>query len=290
MAKALEEASDQNWHGAVLRDLEHALVEKPWCEDIYLRGSLARGSEDSESDIDLVVTVAEDEFNAALHELCSAPPLFLRDRLPPWLDFLVRDYGGIGHVYLLQLNEQKWVQIDIYLLPRSLRGRLVGHEPTLFLRTRKENGECGDSMGGSIDLVRRQYEQSAANDIQQAVLSCYIAIFLLRKRLIRRDHLQTFAGTYAAAKCVRDLTVLACQVPEHGWRLDEAVRHSPDPALVFAVLSAFTQWDVVDIRGLSCRVTMLHEMVGLLAPGIWRDNGTALLNLGRFLCSQPPGR
>ena len=53
-------------------------------------------------------------------------------------------------------------------------------------------------------------EEHAGADVEQAVLACYVAMFLLRKRLIRGDRLQTFADTYATALRVRDLIFAAC--------------------------------------------------------------------------------
>jgi hypothetical protein len=288
--KAVEEASGRSWQRTVLNGLKRALIEKDWCGGIYLRGSLAAGAEDYESDIDLAVTVADDAFDGALHDLSSAPPPSLRQYLPPWLDSLVRDFGGIGHVYLLQLDERKWAQADIYLLPHSRRRQLLGHEITLCLHSPENLEERSRYSGASIKLARRRYKRNAAQDVQQAVLACYIAMLLLRKRLIRGDSLQSFADTYAAAQSVKDLAVLTCYPdrPEHGWHgLLEVAQRSPDPALILKVLSTFMQ-QVVSPSRLSCRVAMLHEMVGLLAPATWRDNGGALLSLGRFLCSQPP--
>jgi predicted nucleotidyltransferase len=255
-----------DWHSLILQDFRKILADRPWSRDIFLRGSLARGTEDPESDIDLAVTVADDKFEAALDDLSHALPPALGGRLPPWLDGLVRDFGGIGLVYLLQVAERKWGQVDIYLLPHGRRHRLLEHEPTtLSLLAPDVPGRTRDLTESHVDAVRRSHEQLAAQDLQQAVLACYVATFLLRKRLIRRDRLQTFADTYATAKCVRDLIVLACYPDrrEHGWHgLPKVAERSQDPALVLDVLSTFTRQDVLQQPAeLSSRVSALEEIV-----------------------------
>jgi hypothetical protein len=278
-------AVDKSWHAAVLNDLRNTLLDRKWSRDILLRGSLARGSGDSESDIDLVVTVAEQEFDAAIHDLSCVLPASLPGRLPPWLDGLVRDFGGIGFLYLLRVNEQKWGQIDVYLLPHGRRRRLLDQEFVLSLSPRYSPDGGDDSM---VDVARSRYQQLATRDLQQALLACYVAIFLLRKRIIRRDRLQIFADTYAAAQCLRDFVVLACYPDrrEHGWHgLAKVAERSPDPDLVLKTLSTFARQDVLEVAGLSDRLTGLQEIVAMLAPATWREHGEALRSLGHYLNS-----
>ena len=67
------------------------------------------------------------------------------------------------------------------------------------------------------------------------MLACYVALFLLRKRLARGDRLQTFADIYATALRVRDMVFAACYAdrPVRGWRdLPPAAERSADPDLV----------------------------------------------------------
>ena len=204
-AGVAEAAADKNWHALALRDLKDALADRPWSRDVFLRGSLARGSENSESDIDLVVTVAEQTFDAAIHELSRTLPLSAAARPSPWLDGIVRDFGGIGLVNLLQVDEQKWGQVDVVPAPpqppaaaaRSLERvarPLHEHDPHGH-----DDIPASDEIIAGMDAVRRRHQQLAAHDVQQAALGSRVSTFLLRKRLMRQDRLQTFADTYATA-------------------------------------------------------------------------------------------
>ena len=280
-------AASKGWQALVLQEMRNIVSRRPWSRDMFLRGSLAQGSEDFESDIDLVVTVAEDEFEAAINDLTDVLPQSLPGRLPPWVDGLVRDFGGIGFVYLIQAGKKKWGQVDIYLLPHGRRQRMLDLEFALPLCSRDALKAYDDSMAARVDVARRHHEQLAARDLRQAVLACYVAAFLLRKRLMRRDRLQTFADTYATAKCLKDLLILACYPDEFGWRgMSKVAESSPDPDLVRKVLATFTQQDLVDQpAGLADRVAGLEKIVAMLAPVIWREHGESLRSLGRHLRS-----
>jgi len=278
------------WHALVLRDLQNTLAARPWSRDILLRGSLAQGKEDVESDLDLVVTVPEADFEVALHDLSSKLPLLLQGRLPPWLDAIVTDFGGLGFVYLVQVDAQKWGQVDIYLLPQGRQRRLLDSEFAQTLHHGDHAKPPDDAMFARIDAARRRYAELAVDDLKQAVLACYVALFLLRKRLARKDRLQIFADSYAAALRARDLVFAACYAnePVRGWRdLPPAADRSPDPNLVRSVMSTFAQQDVLDSAGLSSRVAGLEDLVALLAPAVWREHGESLRGVGRYLGKNP---
>src|SRR6185437_3856279 len=76
----------RGWQSHVLDDVNRRLLASLWTRETLLRGSMARGSADSESDIDLVAVTADAEFETALRDLTSELPQFLPGRLPPWLD------------------------------------------------------------------------------------------------------------------------------------------------------------------------------------------------------------
>jgi hypothetical protein len=289
-AGTVEAAVRGGWHALVLQDLKNTLAGRPWPRDILLRGSLARGAQDFESDIDLVAAVAEQEFEAALHDLSGALPQSLQGRLPPWLDGIVTDFGGLGFVYLVQVDEQKWGQVDIYLLPHGRKKRLLDNEFVLSLRRGHDPEPCDDAMSAHIDVARRRYEELAARDLQQAALACYVALFLLRKRFARRDRLQIFADTYMAALRVRDLVFAACYAdePVRGWRdVPPAAERSAEPDLVLKVMSVFARQDVLELAGLANRVAGLEDLVALLAPAVWRAHGESLRGVGRYLGKSP---
>jgi predicted nucleotidyltransferase len=280
------EVTDNGWQAAILQDVKNILVNRPWSQELLLRGSLARGSGDAQSDVDLVVIIAEGEFDKGVTDLACTLPRSLPGRLPPWFDTLVRDFGGVGLVYLLEIGEENWGELDLYVLPESCRCRLIEHERARSLWRRCSPPDRFDAVSANVGAARQHYGKLAISDPLQAVLACYLAIFLLRKRLLRGNRLQIFADTYAAALPVRDLIILTCYPdrPEHGWYgLEKVIERSSAPSLISKVLSRFTQYDVLDPTGLAGRVAGLEELVALLAPLAWREHAESLRGLGAYI-------
>jgi hypothetical protein len=275
-------AAGNIWQTGVLEDLKAAFLQRSWCRGMLLRGSLAQGSQDADSDIDLVVTVDEKGFETALQDLSVLPSPVL----PPWLDTIVRDFGGVGFVFLLQVAPEKWGQIDIYFLPHGRRQWLLDNEPSIPLWTSDAAYSRNEAMTAQAHAVCLHFAQRALQDLPQAVLGCYVALFLLRKRIVRHDRLQAFADTYAAALSLRTLISLACsrELSEWGWRAVPAMaEHAPDPEMVLRTMSAFTQDDVFAGTGLRDRVAGLQDVVAMLAPAVWREHGESFRALGRYL-------
>jgi hypothetical protein len=276
---------DQPWQSRTLDDVNRLLLARPWARETLLRGSLARGAGDTESDIDLVAITADAEFETALRDLTGKLPHSLPGRLPPWLDGIVRDFGGMGFVYLLHVDERKWGQLDIYLLPQSRKQQLLDNEFALALQCDGGIKPFAGHAAASVDDARRDFEEHGAA-VEQALLACYVAMFLLRKRLIRGDRLQTFADTYATALRVRDLIFAAYYAdrPERGWRdLANAAERSPDRDLILNVMATFARQDVVDAAGLAHRAAGLEQIAAAVAPAVWREHSEALHDLGRYL-------
>ena len=282
----------KGWHTLVLPELTDVLLSKPWSKELFLRGSFARSSEDTESDIDLVVTVADGEFASAIDALFNLHPPTQRSWLPPWFDGLVRDFGGLGLVYLFQAEEEKWGQVDIYLLPESRKRQLIDCDSVLALNPGGAWEDVGRPTENSVDDTRGQFTRFAAHNPEQAVLACYVTAFLLRKRLVRRDPFQIYAETHALAACVRDLIVLVCHPNrwEQGWReLQKVADRSSAPDTIMKALATFIRCDVLEQPSeLADRVARLEEIVALLTPALWKEHGEAFRSLGRYLCS--PGR
>lgn len=102
--------------------LQYALLENVLenCRSIegfdsaYLRGSLSRGDADDMSDIDFLCVVSPEHYtnyiecvNKVIHEKYNVIG-------EPWADPIVKDFGGMGFVYLIQIDDQIH-QLDLYI-------------------------------------------------------------------------------------------------------------------------------------------------------------------------------
>jgi predicted nucleotidyltransferase len=108
----------------LLKDTVHRLSDK--IEEAYLRGSFSLGEADEKSDIDLFIVVGPDEIENVFKDFVE----FIEDRydiLVHCHDRLVKDYGGIGFMFVLKDEQDQLVQFDLYMA-------LKGVPPKAYLR------------------------------------------------------------------------------------------------------------------------------------------------------------
>lgn len=114
-------AQDHLFQAQVLRDcLDH--LEKQGLVEAYLRGSFANGEADEHSDIDLFLVVEPEK----LEQIHTAFSEFLTTKyaiLVSCHDKLVKDYGGIGFMYLCGDASKKLFQFDLYIAMKGVPPR-----------------------------------------------------------------------------------------------------------------------------------------------------------------------
>lgn len=105
----------------VLRNcLEH--LKKQGLVEAYLRGSFANGEADEYSDIDLFLVVEPEK----LEEIHTVFTQYLSEKyaiLVSCHDKLVKDYGGIGFMYLCGDADKKLFQFDLYMAMKGVPPR-----------------------------------------------------------------------------------------------------------------------------------------------------------------------
>lgn len=83
-------------------------------EQAFLRGSLSRGDADAHSDIDLLCVVPPAKFEAYIKSVQEMINSKYPDALPGWTDTIVKDFGGVGFVWLIE-HEGRIHQLDLYI-------------------------------------------------------------------------------------------------------------------------------------------------------------------------------
>ncbi|EHK43113.1 hypothetical protein TRIATDRAFT_285763 [Trichoderma atroviride IMI 206040] len=156
-AKVDVDETMESLHGTVFSDL-HNLSSLPQfeilqsisqtcrhcsgLEQLFVRGSLARGDFDLNSDVDLLCVVAAPEYINFIKKVDSDIKEHHGALMERWVDTIVKDFGGIGFVYLLQ-TEKGPFQLDLYVScsghPSFARLATVPHKVQIFRQTPDES-------------------------------------------------------------------------------------------------------------------------------------------------------
>ena len=116
-------------------DQDHLFQAKILCEaldylkdqglvEAYLRGSFANGEADEYSDIDLFLVVEPENLETTYNAFSD----YLKDKysiLVSCHDKLVKDYGGIGFMYLCGDNSRNMFQFDLYMAMKGVPPRIL---------------------------------------------------------------------------------------------------------------------------------------------------------------------
>jgi predicted nucleotidyltransferase len=263
-----------------------ALSGQGWVEEVYLRGSLPRTGGDQYSDVDIAVTIQDEAFTTGCMQVLTAVQEQLRPLLPGWLDTLVRDFGGIGLVYFVSCLPDV-VQLDLYVLPASVSSGFVVYEAPVLVDRRAPRSEPARSGPPSMD--RDQVRRAVTEEPLSSVLRCYVAAYLLHKRIRRGNQVMIFAETYGLAEAVRDYIVGCCYPNrrEHGWHnLEEVVSRSPDPAQCQRALLRLASCQPGDsVLRLAEQLVELEALIRILTPDVWDRHGPGLSVLSEYIAA-----
>lgn len=203
---------------AVLGDLVQALSATTAVTHLLVRGSLATGTADRLSDVDLVVAVRDETLPALMSSMDALMSTTFGTLLPGWRDTIVGNLGGAGFVYLLP-HDGHLLQIDLYLCPASTVGALrrrIG--PRLLWQ--------GPGAGDSVDAdIRERTAQELARAAQASadcghlLVQAMVLHAMLRKRLTRGQQYIAYGLLHELHATCRDVirTALVPHSRHHGW-------------------------------------------------------------------------
>ncbi|WP_326763335.1 nucleotidyltransferase domain-containing protein (plasmid) [Streptomyces sp. NBC_01591] len=203
---------------AVLGDLVQALSATTAVTHLLVRGSLATGTADRLSDVDLVVAVHDSRLPDLMNSLDALMSTTFGTLLPGWRDTIVGDLGGAGFVYLLP-HDGHLLQLDLYLCPTSTVGALrrrIG--PRLLWQ-----GPGADSLADAGTRQRTAQELARAAqapaDCGSLLVQAMVLHAMLRKRLARGQHYIAYGLLHDLNATCRDVirTALVPHSRHHGW-------------------------------------------------------------------------
>jgi len=105
---------------------------------VVIRGSIAKGTSDRSSDVDLLLITKNNKFISTINSLnkllASQVELLGEDG---WVDKIVPNFGGIGFVYMCKF-EGKLIQLDVYVLPEENSERISKFKDKYFVYKKGE--------------------------------------------------------------------------------------------------------------------------------------------------------
>ncbi|GGR08903.1 nucleotidyltransferase domain-containing protein [Streptomyces pilosus] len=203
---------------AVLSDLVHALSTTTAVTHLLVRGSLATGTADRLSDVDLVVAVRDEKLPALMSSLDALMSTTFGALLPGWRDTIVANLGGAGFVYLLS-HDGHLLQLDLYLCPTSavdaLRRRIGPR--LLWQGPGADDIADADTQQRTAQALARTAQAPA--DCGQLLVQAMVLHAMLRKRLLRGQHYIAYGLLHDLNATLRDVirTALVPHSRHHGW-------------------------------------------------------------------------
>ena len=186
--------------------------------DLAVRGSLATGSADRLSDVDLVVGVEDPSLPTMVTAQDTLLQVELGSVLPGWRDRLVGDLGGVGFVHLVPWDG-RLQQVDVYFVAASAVGRTCSRTGARTVLRRAPTQPCTPTT-----------IPTAATDPLSLVVEALVLGYLIRKRIARGDAFVAYAEAGMLAGTAKDLIkiTLAPASRHWGWyRLHEEIGVTP---------------------------------------------------------------
>ncbi|WP_326770338.1 nucleotidyltransferase domain-containing protein (plasmid) [Streptomyces sp. NBC_01591] len=204
----------------VLADLVQTLSGVQAVTQLLVRGSLATGTADRLSDVDLVVAVRDERLPALMGSLDAVMSTEFGALLPGWRDTIVGDLGGAGFVYLLP-HDGHLLQLDLYLCPASavdaLRRRIGPR--LLWQETRADTGP--DVNAGARGETVAELARTAAtpDNCSTLLVQAMVLHAMLRKRVLRGQEYIAYGLLHQLHETCRDVirTALVPHSRHHGW-------------------------------------------------------------------------
>ncbi|MEV6070125.1 hypothetical protein AB0L82_26570 [Nocardia sp. NPDC052001] len=197
----------------LLEDAIDVFTPSPSVTRLLVRGSLAAGTADRLSNIDIVVGVVDDDYVAFVSVLDALMMAELHAIMPGWRDTDVGDLGGLGYVFLVACQE-RLRQLDIYAVPESILDQNVVSARPVFTRA---GIDVSLSSREAMAFVTRTAAE--ARTCGELLIEIMVQGFLIRKRIIRRQRFAAYHETHVFNSAVKNLVkaALAPDSRDRGW-------------------------------------------------------------------------
>ncbi len=244
-----ETGQDQLFQANILCEALEYLKDQGLVE-AYLRGSFANGEADEYSDIDLFLVVEPENLETTYNAFSD----YLKDKysiLVSCHDKLVKDYGGIGFMYLCGDNSRNMFQFDLYMAMKGVPPRiLLPNAPRIHT---KDPGYCWISENQPKDLpscAQKFIDKFSAGDTREGKLEFFcndlmVTLSILKKHVARGQMARALNdNNHAIGVCIEMLRTVFEDPSNHsslyaGDKMIEVAQASGNET--YATLATFLQ-------------------------------------------------
>ena len=181
----------------VLDALCDFLTRNTGVKALISRGSIAKGTADYLSDVDLVIVTKNGKFyDFMTNSKLRISPLMVRLTEGSWIDSNVPDFGGLGYVDLIKL-EGKLLQLDTYILPEENYFKLnnLNDKKVLYQQGRLNFLENLNTDDHRFKKDIAMYTGSASEGFQ-ILFDVVLHFFMLHKYILRNDPFLSYKYWY----------------------------------------------------------------------------------------------
>ena len=195
------------------------LKDKGLLEEAYLRGSLGRGHADIHSDIDLFTVVAPENLEKVYDTVCEY--LASKGRIVTNChDRLVKDYGGIGFMFVAQSDkhDDKIYQFDLYMAmkgvppasPTTIKPRIFAKDPD-YKWIDTYGAKAVELPEQTQDFIRR-HTSGASNEerlellMQEMIINLYVTNKHIKRGQVSRTVIDNHGVVTSAIEFLQVLT------------------------------------------------------------------------------------
>jgi len=207
----------------LIEHLANTLSQSMVVTDLLIRGSIAAGTMDRISDIDLIIGVQHDHYASFINAIDMLMLNEIGSILPGWRDTIVSNMGGLGYVYLVIYKAQLY-QVDLYIVPEGLVTQVKKQTKAYHLYQVSED-QCSitvdDQLSGFIHS-----ELARPLSCSELLVEILVLAHMIKKRISRNQPFIVFSLSTLLLNAVKDLirTGLAPTSTSWGWyHLEEDV-------------------------------------------------------------------
>ena len=180
---------------SIFRQILRTCRQYSGLKQAYVRGSLARGDGDPHSDIDLLCVVAPQEFASFIKQVDAGIKEQHNPIAEEWVDTIVKDFGGVGFVYLLETDKGLY-QLDLYVAcqghPSLDYLNRVPHKQEIFRRNSKADGaQRRDALYYRLhsEMIEQQIRRinGVEPSVSRTLTELCVLGFMIKKCLERGD-------------------------------------------------------------------------------------------------------